>query len=80
MMFKIISNEISSNTPKHSKIEDKIYKNSYLISITIECNTNEDCTGSSDTCKHNVCYCGPGEEKCFGSCTDGKCRGKYSSI
>ena len=56
---------------------------SSLILITIECSANEDCTGSSDTCKNNVCYCGSGDEKClngYGICTDAICQGKYQSI
>ena len=48
-----------------------------LFLITVECYTNADCTGASDTCKNNLCYCGPREEKCSSTCTDGKCLGKY---
>ena len=47
-----------------------------LFFITVECNSNEDCTGASDTCKDNLCYCGPREGKCSKLCTDGKCLGK----
>ena len=41
-----------------------------------ECTTNDDCSGASDTCKFNICYCGS-TNKCTGgadTCTSGKCK------
>ena len=44
--------------------------------IIVECNTDDDCTGSSDTCVAKVCYCGA-NEKCSGrtdTCDTGFCK------
>ena len=46
-----------------------------MLKIVLECTTNEDCFGTSDTCKSNVCYCGS-KEKCAwraDMCIAGKC-------
>ena len=50
-------------------------KNSH-IPITIECLTDEDCFGASDTCISNVCHCGS-NARCSGKtnkCTKGICK------
>ena len=47
-----------------------------MFPIKIECVTNEDCSGASDTCISKICYCGS-EKKCTGrsdTCTNGKCK------
>ena len=46
-------------------------------SIILECFTDSDCTGDSDTCVSNSCVCGS-TEKCSGitvdACVIGKCQ------
>ena len=54
----------------------KIYKYDSHVPITIECTTNEHCSGTSDTCNSGICYCGS-KEKCVGrtdTCTAGQCK------
>ena len=44
--------------------------------ITLECYSDTDCTGISDTCKANACFCGS-TDKCSeiaGTCILGKCK------
>ena len=44
--------------------------------MILECSTDSDCTGDSDTCISNVCFCGS-IAKCFGrtdTCVMGKCK------
>ena len=46
------------------------------IFISLECDTNEDCSGASDTCISNSCHCGS-KAKCKGradTCTEGICK------
>ena len=44
--------------------------------IIIECDNDADCTGDSDSCISNVCFCGS-SEKCSETetCVVGECRG-----
>ena len=52
------------------------YKYDLFTLITSECTSNADCSGASDTCKVNICYCGS-DDKCTGgadTCTDGQCK------
>ena len=45
--------------------------------MILECLTHSDCTGDSDSCVSNVCFCGS-TEKCSGitadACVIGKCK------
>lgn len=44
--------------------------------MILECFTDSNCTGDSDTCISNACLCGS-IEKCFGktdTCVMGKCK------
>ena len=44
--------------------------------IILDCTTNEDCTGTTDTCKEGRCYCGS-EGECTGrsdKCAENKCK------
>ena len=44
--------------------------------MILECLTNSDCTGDSDTCVSNLCFCGT-TEKCTGrtdTCVMEKCK------
>ena len=46
------------------------------IFISLECDTNEDCSGASDTCISNSCHCGS-KAKCerrADTCTEGICK------
>ena len=46
------------------------------MEIILECNTDEDCHGGSDTCKSSICYCGS-NKKCTeraDKCTAGQCK------
>ena len=48
----------------------------YYVVIMIDCTTNGDCTGTTDTCKSSRCYCGS-EDECTGrsdTCTGGRCQ------
>ena len=38
-----------------------IYLYRQHITTTVECNTNVDCHGASDSCVQNVCHCGLNE-------------------
>ena len=59
---------------------NEVWNHDSRIPIMTECNTNEDCSGASDTCKSNVCYCGS-ETKCTriaDTCKTGQCKcGEY---
>ena len=53
-----------------------MFKYDWHIEIASECTTNDDCTGSSDTCQSNICLCGT-KGKCTGrvdTCTSGQCK------
>ena len=44
--------------------------------MSLECVTDSDCTGDSDNCVSNACFCGS-TEKCFGisdTCVMEKCK------
>ena len=52
-----------------------IYLYRQHITTTVECNTNADCHGASDSCLQNVCHCGL-NERCSGrtyTCKMGLC-------
>ena len=45
--------------------------------MILECYTDSDCTGDSDTCVSNTCFCGT-TAKCSGElslCSDSQCQG-----
>ena len=48
-------------------------------SMILECYNDSDCTGDSDTCVSNTCFCGI-TAKCSGRlsvCSGGQCRGMW---
>ena len=48
----------------------------YYDKCVIECYTDDDCHGASDTCKSSICYCGS-NDKCTertDTCTAGQCK------
>ena len=52
-----------------------VYKYELHILVTSECSDDKHCSGVSDKCTSNVCFCGT-KKKCSGTsdtCTDGNC-------